>query len=385
MRQAIIIAPFLLALSIFHSLDALSWRKRLKKRKLEHPRSLIFKTDKNEYLLGSHFLDFCEVKNKHLNEYNDSYFNTHFLQQSHQVRHFIRNFTTDCDKGIPFELDLKKYKIHGTFVDRKSKYLVIITGGFTNAHEYMASYIKLLPNYDLVFFDLPGHGLDQVEPTTTSGRLSQYIIGVNMDNVTLGSREVETIQAVTSYFKARAYYKSVIGIARCYSAPFFAQASAFWQKKHVTPLFDKLLIDSAFPSFKHMTPNFPALFCSRSNAPLLRDISQTWLVKIGFVSIAEFFLSKPFSQCPPLAPFLASLNATDMFFIHSLKDIAISLEDFNAIWNSLDGVENKAVLFTYNKHAMNHIKQKELYKHISEQFIELPFNEFVSSLVKTGT
>lgn len=372
------IALRLIAFYVFISglpLMSKSYRLLVKEKKLIVPNTIVVKSTYEEFALPQTLLERAITTNAHLNTTNTTYFNLSFLRNTPAVRSFIRT----QEKGTPFTLEVP-FEIHGTFFNRTSKHLVIITGGFTNAHEYMAPFLKIFPNYDLVFFDLPGHGLDCPSATSYKGQLAQYILGVDVTSVTLGPKEVQVIKEVTNYFKTRAYYKTVSGIARCYSSPFFAQAAYEWETAHAHPLFDKLIIDSPFPSFAHFVPNFPALFCSRSNAPLLKHMSQSWLIKQGFTTLAEFFFVRPFSDCLPLAYYLKQLKNTDLLFIHSLQDVAISLNDFNEIWCELEHVENKVVLFTHNKHAMNHIKQKELYKYVGEQFIERPFSEFVGSL-----
>lgn len=316
-----------------------------------------------------------------LNADSGTYFNPRFLHNTPKVRELIRD-ASKPDYGIPFCLDGSDNPIHGTYFSRSSTHVVFLTGGFSNNHEYMAPFIKLFPDYDLVFFDLPGHGFDRAQPACIAGRLSDGIVGVDLSQVSLGEREARVIQRVVNHFKAQKYYKTVVALGRCYSVPFFAQAAADWQKDHEKPLFDKFIIDSAFPSFERMAQNFPRLFASRSNAPLWRDLSSAWPAKVCFVAIADCFLAARLCDCKPLAHYLNQLRDTDLLFIASEQDVAISLADFDEIWQGLPAITNKIAIFTHNKHAMTHFKQKELYKSLGQVFIEQSFENCIGTIAR---
>ena len=360
--------------------EAVSWRKKLKAKQLGINAPLIFKTSHVQSPISQNLYDEAMISNAFLNDFNKDYFNLSFLTRSAAVRDLIRNNSTQ-EKGNAFCLQAQGHKVHGTFFDRGSSYLMIVTGGFSNNHEYMASFIKLFPHYDLVLFDLPGHGLDSAYPTSVMAKLGLAIVGVDLSVVSLGEKEANTISTVVDYFKMKRSYRTVVGVARCYSAPFFAQAAVQWQQNNASPLFDKLIIDSAFPSFDRMALNFPRLFCSKSNAPVWRHISLTWLVKTSFVALANLFLTTKLYDCLPISHYLSQLHNTDLFFIHSTRDVAISMEDFDSIWQQLGSIENKAVLFTHNKHALNHVKQKELFKCCCELFIESAWHNFSTTMI----
>lgn len=359
--------------------QAISWRLRFKAQKLERSDVLSIKFPGGKGVLDQAFYRQALAEHAALNAESDTYFNPRFLHNTAQVRALIRD-TTQQDHGIPFCLDGVEGPIHGTFFNRSSVHIVFITGGFSNNHEYMASFIKVFPEYDLVFFDLPGHGFDRPQSSCMAGKLSDGIVGVDLTQITLGQKEAAVITHVVSHFKSLKYYKTAAAVGRCYSVPFFAQAAAEWQKDHEKPLFDKFIIDSAFPSFERMAQNFPRLFSSRSNAPLWRDLSSLWPTKIGFVSLANCFLPTRLSDCRPLAYYLNQLRDTDLLFIASRQDVAISMADFDEIWQGVPAVDNKIVVFTHTKHAMTHFKQKELYKALGQAFIEQSFDHFVSTI-----
>ena len=359
---------------------AIAPRLKIKQRLLGKTGPITIKFDTQEIVLTSKNLNTIIDCNKHLNTYNHTYFNLPFLRDPKKIRLFLREDKTNDEQGIPFYLEKNSAKIPGTFFNRKSNNLVIISGGFTNCHEYMAPLVKIFPDYDLVFFDLPGHGLDRTEPQTTKARLAESALNLDISCITLGEKEVETIVSVAEYFKKLNNYTKTIGVARCYSVPFFAQAALDWEKTYKKPLFNKLILDSSFPSFEQFVPRLPLLFSSKSNAPLFRHICQSRFVKSIFSIIAEYFLERSLNTCSPIGSLLRQLKSTDLLFIHSKKDIVISDEDFALIWNELTDIEHKCVLFTHNRHAMNHIHQKELYKFIGESFINHSFNDFVREL-----
>jgi len=375
------IRTFLCIVGIFATtLSAIAPRLKIKKRLLGSPGPVSIQIDGQEKALSEKTLKNAQTTNAYLNAYNTTYFNLPLLRNRQKIRRFLRKNNRYSEQGKPFCIETNNKKVYGTFFDRKSNYLAVISGGFTNCHEYMAPFVKLFPKYDLLFFDLPGHGLEQQQAVSLKGQLAQSILGLDLQSISLGNAEAETIIAVVKHFKEKKNYKKIAGAARCYSVPFFAQAGIDWEKENSQPLFNKLILDSPFSSFQEFIPHLPLLASSRSKAPLFRDLCKSWPVKTVFTKIAEYFLEVPLQECVPTGKLLKQLTATDMLFIHSKKDIAISNADFSLLWNELAGINNKCTLFTYNPHAMNHIKQKELYKFVTEQFIEQSFTDFVQQL-----
>ncbi len=362
------------------TLSSIAPRLKIKKRLIGDTGPTTITINAQEIAFSESTLKNIVQSNTHLNEHNDTYFYLPLLRDSQKIRHFLREGNSVDQRGNPFCVEKDNKKIYGTFFDRNSDYLVLISGGFTNCHEYMAPFVKLFPKYDLLFFDLPGHGLEQQQASSIKGQLAQSILGLDISSVSLGNAEAETIITVTQHFKHKKRYKKIAGVARCYSVPFFAQAGVEWEKENNQPLFNKLILDSPFSSFQTFIPQVPLLASSRSKAPLLRDVCQSWPVKRVFTKIAEYFLEIPLQECVPTGKWLKQLTATDILFIHSKKDIAISNADFFELWDELHEINNKCTLFTQNQHAMNHIKQKELYKFIGEQFIEHSFTDFARAV-----
>lgn len=359
-----------------------NYRARYRAKKLAQSSSIHFKIGSNKVAISDAFVDQCVKQFGYLNSYNDSFFNVQFLKQHAQVRQFLTN-EYSATGDVPQYDCIKQgdLSIHVTYFNRTSPYVLFICGGFTNAREYMVPYVKLFPHYDLVFFDLPGHGIEKQQAHSHKGIMSDSLCGVNVEAITLGQAESRVIQSVVDYYQRKKYYTKKLAIARCYSVPFFALAALDWQKHHVTPLFDGMIIDSAFTSFSSFVPNFPRLFCSALHSPFLNHMSQTWLVKKCFSLVAGYFLPVAVDSCPSTASILNQLKAVDILFFHGSQDIAISLDDFESIWNGTEQVGSKAVIYTNNKHAMNHIKQKEVYASVCKTFIENSFESFGSLML----
>lgn len=359
-----------------------SYRARFRAKKLAQSPAIQFKIGRTKVAIQDAFVEQCVQQFAYLNSYNDSFFNVRFLKQHAQVRAFLtEQYGATGDTPVYECIQQGDLAVHVTHFDRKSQYVLFICGGFTNAREYMAPYVKLFPDYDLVFFDLPGHGLEKQQANSYKGIMSDSLCGVNVEAITLGQAESRVIQAVADFYQRKKYYRKKCAIARCYSVPFFAQAALDWQQNHVTPLFDTLIIDSAFASFSSFVPNFPRLFCSALHSPFLNHMSQTWLVKKCFSLLAGYFLPVTVDSCPATATILNQLASIDMLFFHGSQDLAISMDDFESIWNGIPDVHRKAVIYTNNKHAMNHIKQKEMYAFVCRSFIESSFESFSSLML----
>ncbi len=370
---------FLLVLSLPSFMGARSARVLKKNRLIEQENMITFRLSDS---FDVRFSDSCiaSIQNKHadLNRFNSTFFNPRFLKKTPHVQRLLsRPCGQKKEHGNRWKLQMNDSIIEGTFFDRSSEIVVFITGGFSNAHEYMAPFVKLFPDFDLVLFDLPGHGSRHEQDHNS--RLNA-LVNVDLSQITFGHSESAVIQQVVTHFLAKKKYSTVAAVGRCYSVPFFARAALEWQEHFGTPLFDKFILDSAFVSFARFIPHFPALYCSRYPAPVVRHVGGSWLIGQLFYVLTEYVLGTSFADFKPTYEYISQLTNTDLLFVHSKADIAIPMADFELLWSKLDHIKNKGALFTTNKHAMSHIRQKEIYKEIAERFISNDFTDFASSL-----
>lgn len=314
----------------------------------------------------------------YLNEFNDTYFNPRFLKQTDQVRAL---FDDHPSGKVPPRYISVPGQFNATYFDRGSDCLMVVAAGFTNHREYMAPFLKLFPSYDILLVELPGHGIDARGNKGYRAKLGHTLLGVDIDDIALGEHESAAITNATCHLKQSKQYKTTVGVSRCYSAPFFAQAAVSFYQRNGQKLFDKLVFDSPFTSFAEFVPNFPKLWVGRSKAPIIKHMCANRFVGKGFYYLAQWITGKQFAECPAMTSLLSQLSHTDILLIHSRADVAISMDDFERIWSSLAEHDHSCALITSNPHALNHIKQKELYSSLIQTFIEHPFDQFTQKII----
>ena len=78
-----------------------------------------------------------------------------------------------------------------------------------------------------------------------------------------------------------------------------------------------------------------------------------------------------------ILPYLDAINIPILYF-YGKNDLVVSREEFETIWEGLN--TEKTAIITSNPHVRNHIKEKELYKHLAESFFELNHQSFIDCL-----
>jgi len=350
------------------SLSGISSRKKLVIRHYAETPAPVIRFKNSQSVLSNAILKGALSEMSHLDSFNDTYFNPRFLKQTDQVRSLLEE-TKPVYITVPGQFS-------ATYFDRNSDCLMVVAAGFTNHREYMAPFLKLFPQYDILLVELPGHGIDGQESSSYRSLVSQTVLGIDIEQIGLGADEAEVISSATQHVKALKSYRTTIGVSRCYSAPFFAQAAVSYYQDHQEKLFDKLVFDSPFTAFVDFVPNFPKLWVGRSKAPIIKHIYGNKIIGNGFYYLAQWITGKRFDECPAMTSLLAQLSHTDILLIHSSTDVAISMDDFERIWASLSDHEHSCALITSNPHALNHIKQKELYSWVIQSFVEHPFDQF---------
>ena len=69
----------------------------------------------------------------------------------------------------------------------------------------------------------------------------------------------------------------------------------------------------------------------------------------------------------------------NMLFFHGKNDLVITRSEFEKIYTSTP-CDYKTAVITSNPHVWNHLKQKELYKLMSNLFVNLPYAQFSACL-----
>jgi pimeloyl-ACP methyl ester carboxylesterase len=287
--------------------------------------------------------------------------------------------------------------IECTFHDRGSNKLVIVGAGYGNEREKVAPLVHIFNSYDIITFDYPYQGKNKpkVIDITTLQTNSSAIISLdripNIDTkkATFGQHEEEYVKAVLTHMKTQKHYDSVYGVGFCLSSFVLAKTAL------LNPgLMDKLILDSCMYSpretIDRITQTPQLLFDpQRGSWDSLIKIQDPktniciYIEQSSVVQAVKTFLEKILpkdTKTETLGDYLSKLKIPVLFF-HGKQDMMTPYEiDFKKSWQAASSQEKAAVIFDDTKHLINHIKHKELYKGISTLFLELPYEQFISTL-----
>lgn len=327
----------------------------------------------------------AKVVNKDLNQ--SMLFDTSFVANTKGVREYFsklkpvrdfngKNYVIHTDDGV---------NINATYFNRGSDTLLVIAEGFANPREYMAPFIAMFENIDVVIFDFRGHGYEN----RASYNPVKSKFGIDGKLVTLGHSEEKDVHAVVDGFKrlkmydatSKTYnqakaYKRVFGLGLCYGAFVLTKAQS------TKPgLFDKIVLDGCWHSldlFVNKIKRDPYTLFS----PQTGGWSDHWFFGNEYIQdsleylVMTFFLNiKNIS----LLDYARQIGDTPVLCIHGKDDYMIYKNEFEELWNAFSTKE-KTALVTSNPHVRNHWKQKELYKLTCELFFDLPQDELVGYL-----
>ena len=322
-----------------------------------------------------------------LNWLANDLFNTKQLQKPKVIRKSLLN-----PFGYAGKMILLKHEngdeIECTYFDRGKKDLIVIGAGFGNPREMVAPLIPFfIQKFDIVIFDQRGHGYDK-QPFSIKKKLLEFLCwqrfpSINTNQTYLGNKEDEDVTNLVNFFKYKKHYEHVYGIGLCYSGMIFAKAEARAQEQG-KKLFDKLILDSCLLSFKSVMEQVekdPKLLFS----PQRGGWKNHWLIQKAWVKkringwIGKLFQHVGDTSNLNTATYLKQLKQTPILFVHSKKDLMVPYKDFEKLWDSADK-KNKAAIITTNSHLTNHLKMKELYALISNNFLSKPFEKFKGDL-----
>jgi len=213
--------------------------------------------------------------------------------------------------------------------------------------------LELFPNYDILFIDYFGQGLNHT-PSTLLGKLTYHLFNVDMNATKLGSSdEVDVINFVKAAIKE-------------------------------SSLFEKLLIDGCWPSIKLVIKKIardPSLICGKqppsSPCPFIthRESFQN-----GACSLVEKLAHIKLSEIQSIEDKIQFLKIPILFF-QSAKDCYCTEKQFENIWQSVSS--DKIAILTPHFHGRNYLKDAITFQKTSHIFFEHPVQDFMSILLNS--
>jgi pimeloyl-ACP methyl ester carboxylesterase len=299
------------------------------------------------------------------------FFTTTVIKEISRVRNLIVNPPANLAhyKGQELALTTEDaHTIHALYFNRNSDTLIVCAPGFGYHKEVMVPFVDLYPNYDVVIMDQRGHGLE-AKAQGVFDRCARASFGIVPSLITYGEKETHDVHQLVSTLRQNASgrYKKVIGLGFCYSSLIFGKAAV-----QFPGLFDKLIVDGSITSLKKV-------FMRMQKNPLMLahlragGIGPSWLQNSTFfysmlTTLQKHLFNRAFDSELVNAQNLSKLTIPVMF-VHGHQDVMVSDKEFEKLWSTATSCEKVAFL-TNNRHLINHLKDKELYHHITTCFIE---------------
>lgn len=167
-------------------------------------------------------------------------------------------------------------------------------------------------------------------------------------------------------------YEKVIGLGICYGAFIFAKAQAI-AEEHNLPSFDKLILDGCWTSLNDFIAKVktdPQLINNPQRGGASDEVK--WLFSKNIVSGSivgglQSYLGVDMNG-GNLLPLMPKIKKAQILFFYGKDDLTIDRKQFEKLWDLT--VAKKMGIITSNPHVHNHLRSKELYKLITELFIE---------------
>ena len=304
------------------------------------------------------------IKNEQGHEQVKELFKTHVLKNSRQVASYIQNPPlphAHCKAEKKEILCDEKQKASIYYFDRNSDVLLVAAPGFGFGKEVMAVFAEMFPLYDLVLLEHRGHGY-AATPQTMVDRSAQKFFGVVPSLITWGNKEIDDLEKIVTMTKQERH-KKVLGLAFCYSSLIFTHA----QKKYPM-LFTHIALDGAILS---LVETFERIGKEKG---LLSQVFGDTSSIMSFPSIESMLASSVSALVQAAKP----VNLRNDHSFTALKvptllwwgrqDGLVPASDFESLWNRVS-VNYKMAVMTHNRHLVNHLKEKELYRWSIEQLL----------------
>ncbi len=194
------------------------------------------------------------------------------------------------------------------------------------------------------------------------GTLDNFFVGAQGD-----------VRAIVAYLRSLGKYKMVGAAGLCYSGTIFLGAQA---SNGLTPLFDKLIVDTSFQSLLDMALRVfkdPKLCCNHrtGGAPkAFQWLLSTLPVRVAVKMLGYLVLGKQFGD-NATANFASRLqSATPILILHGKFDMLVPTETLRRVYEVAPKDTTCAMEFP-SYHVRLHLEdQKELYAFIVNRFVE---------------
>ncbi len=310
------------------------------------------------------YADVGLLKNEQGHEQVKELFKTRFLKNSRQVASYVQNPPlphAHCKAEKREIICDAAYTASIYYFDRKSDVLIVAAPGFGFGKEVMALFAEMFPSYDLLLLEHRGHGL-LASPQTMIDRSAQKFFGVVPSLITWGNKEIDDLEKVVTMTK-QVRHKKVLGLAFCYSSLIFTHA----QKKYPL-LFTHMALDgtilSLVETFERIGKEkglLAQVFGDTSSIMSMHAIESI----VASSMIALIKAAKPVNLRNDLG--FAALRVPTLVW-WGKQDGLVPVSDFETLWNKLS-VKYKMAVMTNNRHLVNHLKEKELYRWSVEQLL----------------
>ena len=297
-------------------------------------------------------------------EHQKELFTTSFFKQYEKVRSFIAappEYALHCKADcIEIKCD-ERERAEVYFFDRSSDTLLVASPGFGFAKEVMTSFVEMFPKYDVLLLEQRGHGAS-VLPETKTDQLICSLFNIVPSLITWGKKESHDLNKIVTTIRKKRH-KKVVGLGFCYSSLIFSQA-----QKEYPDLFTHLVFDGAILS---LAGTFKRI---KKETMLVNQIFPL-AGRCNFMPGFDLLMKKGIDHLVSLAE--GSTLYNDISFSelripvllwYGKKDLLVLSDDFELLWDALS-VEYKVAVMTENRHLVNHLKEKELYRWSIELFL----------------
>jgi hypothetical protein len=271
------------------------------------------------------------------------------------------NAIMDCDQAPEKRTFLAQdgTTFTGYFFDRKSDKVVMIVPPYGARAKHIMRYAGIFKEYDVLILEY------RVSTNTCiPAQIYSFFSAPSTKNIT--NRQADIKQALLWLQKRN--YIQVVGCAQCYGSwlTLYAQEALELAGK---PGFDKLIIDSCPLGSRELCKKFiqdpvaVSTFGKREGPQWLTAVTGCYLMEKFWMTVTD-----PFYSDISIAKILKNISVPILFF-HGRGDLLVDQEQFEVMYNAVDH-EKKCALITPFKHLHHSLKAKELYREVTQQFID---------------
>ena len=251
--------------------------------------------------------------------------------------------------------------------------IVLALGKGANIKDTERFVRALCPMYSVVTFNYEWHDFSSVQWGKTPFQIGKAFFDHNHEEVVAVVKFVRDLKA-----KGQAKFEQVIGLGECYSTLTFARAQAISCQKN-EPLFDKLILDSAFYSVKACAEAIikdPWLMYDNFEGGCpswIQAICGHWMILTPSTTVLGLFLPDA-----SVEQYLKEIRETPILFIRGQNDTFVLPQYFELLWGAVQH-KKKAVFFTPFNHSNSFERKKarKQYLCVIDKFINNDFDRFI--------